>query len=171
MVHGLRVQLEGCWLHLRPAIVSQIAHLHVETRVQVSDCSVCVEPRVQYARCSSFDPEIAEQFFKIKILRLNCGEHFARRRNCRSVRSKISPHQRERDVSRCEPGLPLIKLNPGYLERLSLCLRDCLKIRISAGEKDYRHIKAFARIGGIDICPDRLRISVASSFQDELQFA
>src|SRR5437868_15500802 len=100
MVHGLRVQLEGCWLHLRPAIVSQIAYLHVETRVQVSDCSVCVEPRVQYARCSSVDPEIAEQFFKIKILRLNCCEHLARRLNCPSVRFKVSPHPRASDVSR-----------------------------------------------------------------------
>ena len=156
-MHGLRVQLEGCWLHLRPAIVSQIAHLHVETRVQVPDCSVRIEPRVQYARCSSFDPEIAEQFFKIKVLRLNCGEHFARRRNCPSVRSKISPLQRERDVSRCKPRLPLIKLDPGYLERPPLCLRDCLKIRVSAGKKDDRHVETVGRIGRIDIRPKRLR--------------
>src|SRR5437868_170225 len=169
MVHGLRVQLEGCWLHLRPAIVSQIAHLHIETCVQVSDCSVCVEPRVQYARCSSFNPEIAEQFFKIKILRLNCGEHFARRRNCPSVCSKISPHQRERDVSRRKSGLPLIKLDPGYLERLPLCLRDRLKIRVAAGKKYDRDIETVGRIGRIDVRPKRLRISVASLLERELQ--
>src|SRR5439155_24252129 len=118
---------------------------------------------------SSFNPEIAEQFFKIKILRLNCGEHFARRRNCPSVCSKISPHQRERDVSRCKPGLPLIKLDPGYLERLPLCLRDCLKIRVSSCKKDDRHVETVGRLGRIDIRSKRLRISSASFLEPELQ--
>ncbi|PYS66897.1 MAG: hypothetical protein DMF73_20605 [Acidobacteria bacterium] len=64
---------------------------------------------------------------------------------------------------------PLIKLNPGYLERLSLCLRDCLKIRISAGKKYDRHVETVGRIGRIDIRPKRLRISVASLLERELQ--
>src|SRR6266542_39772 len=81
----------------------------------------------------------------------------------------MSPHQRERDVSRCEPRLPLIELNPGYLERLALCLRDCLKIRVAAGEKDDRHIKTVGRVGRIDIRPERLRISVASLLEHEFQ--
>ena len=63
----------------------------------------------------------------------------------------------------------MIKLNSGYLKRLTLCLRDCLKIRVSAGKKDDRHVETVGRIGRIDIRPKRLRISVASLLERELQ--
>ena len=64
---------------------------------------------------------------------------------------------------------PLIELNPGYLERLAFCLRDCLKIRVAGGEKDDRHIKTVGRVGRIDIRPKRLCISVASLLEHDFQ--
>src|SRR5918996_2832772 len=55
IVDDLRGEIERRGLEMRPSLASQIAHLHIEPRVQVSDRPFRIELRIQNSRCHWFD--------------------------------------------------------------------------------------------------------------------
>src|SRR5881227_3005814 len=90
ILRGLCSEFKSRRLHFWPIFTSYVPNLHVEPRVQVGDCSTCVESRVRDAGSHRFDSKIVEQSFQIEILRLKCRRHFARLWNHCGIRTEIS---------------------------------------------------------------------------------
>ena len=140
-------------------------------RGQVSDCSLGVELRVEYARCHRLDSEIVKNFSNVEVIGLKCREHFAVGRNDRGARAEISPDERDRDIADRKFRLALIQLDLANLQRFAFGLGDCLKIHVVAGKKNDWHIEPIRRIRRVDIGPERLQIAVTSFLENELQLS
>src|SRR5205085_7236097 len=62
-------------LELRQIQTPQIAHLHVESRVQIGERSVRVQFHVQQAGRRRFQSDILEKFFDVEIFGLKHGRN------------------------------------------------------------------------------------------------
>src|SRR5207249_11747111 len=77
IVGGFRIEIKRRWFKLRPSLAAQIAHLQVEARVQVSNCSLAVERRGEYPRCHRSDPAVFETFRYVEFSGLKCHRPYA----------------------------------------------------------------------------------------------
>ena len=150
----LRTQIHRCRFYIRPLFVAQIAHLHVEPRVQIGYCSLSVEPRIHGSGCDRLSPDILKKSFYVEVLKLEIRRDVSISRHYRRARAEISPNEWDRCVTEREFGCPLIELNLANLKRFPFCPSDRLKIHVVAGKKDNWHIETVGRISRVDIRPE-----------------
>src|SRR4030095_6505026 len=116
----LRGQIDARWFEFRQIQTAQIAHLHVEPRVQVGQRSVRIQFDIQQTRGRRFESDVLKKFSDVEVCRLKHRLHFSVRRKQGLVCSEIFPDEGDRNVAGGVLRLALIDLDLRNLERFAL---------------------------------------------------